>query len=99
MFCDLEKFLPLNGIQGQWFLQSLNLHCHATVTLSAPLDTRLGKDETPVTDFFFYFRVLMPDRKSSEKVEFRGPFPGATVVRSVEDFVFGDQDGIYFNLS
>ena len=37
--------------------------------------------------------VLVPPRKNSEKVTAYGTYPGATVIRSVEDWLLGDTDG------
>jgi len=35
----------------------------------------------------------VPPRKNSEKVTAYGTYPGATVIRSVEDWLLGDTDG------
>jgi len=35
----------------------------------------------------------VPARQKSEKVTAYGAYPGATVIRSVEDWLLGDNDG------
>jgi len=38
--------------------------------------------------------IVVPARKNSNKVTEYGAYPGATVIRSVEDWLLGDSDGI-----
>jgi len=37
--------------------------------------------------------VMVPARQNSDKLTAYGAYPGATVIRSVEDWLLGDTDG------